>query len=397
MSSSLNGSTGGGASAPSGSGVATVSSGAFVSPVPSAASTRSTLGLGSLATASSVTASQISDSTSAGRAVLTAADAAAQRTALGLGGAAVLNVGTTAGTVAAGDAALSNPMSASGDLIVGSAGGAPARLAAGTSGYVLTTAGAGSPPAWVASGAGTPTWLGLYSASALYVGGESATGWASADYATASAAAAAPAFGPGQSLVVCLYPNATPTTQEIIAAHNATSGVRGWYLAVGNNGAARRQLRLYFAGLAGSAEIALTGSDFTVGTAYVIAITMKADKSLRYSVSGGAVQVLAAQTGSYTPPTSADTYDLGSTRAYSPTFYQLTSALIGEVRTYSTEISDADLVAACAGRTTGTIPDVATGTVSTRFLPSDFVGGLRVKAQTGVTWLLKGGASLRPV
>jgi hypothetical protein len=41
--------------------------------------------------------------TSAGRNLLDDADASAQRTTLGLGGAAVLNVGTSAGTVAAGD------------------------------------------------------------------------------------------------------------------------------------------------------------------------------------------------------------------------------------------------------------------------------------------------------
>ena len=48
----------------------------------SASANRTALGLGSLATASGVTASQISDSTTAGRTLLTAADAAAQRTAL---------------------------------------------------------------------------------------------------------------------------------------------------------------------------------------------------------------------------------------------------------------------------------------------------------------------------
>lgn len=41
--------------------------------------------------------------TAAGRAIIGAADAPAQRTALSLGGSATLNVGTTAGTVAAGD------------------------------------------------------------------------------------------------------------------------------------------------------------------------------------------------------------------------------------------------------------------------------------------------------
>ena len=43
------------------------------------------------------------DITTAGKALLDDADAAAQRTTLGLGGAALLNVGTTTGTVAAGD------------------------------------------------------------------------------------------------------------------------------------------------------------------------------------------------------------------------------------------------------------------------------------------------------
>lgn len=239
-------------------------------------------------------------------------------------------------------------------------------------------------------------WLNLYNATAFYMGGESATGWAAADYATASAPSAVPAFGPGQSIVACLYPNATPVGPEIIAAH-VTATTRGWYLAAGNNGAARSRLSLFLWGLNGNVEFGLAGSDFTVGAAYVIAIAILADKSIRYSVNGASVQTIAALSGTYVPPSSADTYDLGSTRVFSPSFYPFASGLLGDVRTYSTELSDADLVAACAGVATGTIPSVASGTVSTDFLPSDFCGGVRVSAQTGVTWLLKGGASLRPV
>jgi hypothetical protein len=68
-----------------------------------AAAQRTAMGLGALATAAGVTAAQITDATAAGRAVLTAADAAAQRTALGLGPAALRNIaiGTTAPTAPA--------------------------------------------------------------------------------------------------------------------------------------------------------------------------------------------------------------------------------------------------------------------------------------------------------
>lgn len=52
-------------------------------------------------TAHTQAASTISDSTAAGRALLTAADAAAQRTSLGLGTAATANTGTSAGNVVA--------------------------------------------------------------------------------------------------------------------------------------------------------------------------------------------------------------------------------------------------------------------------------------------------------
>ena len=284
---------------------------------------------------------------------------------------------------------------AGGVLITDASGNAA--VATGTLGYAMVSNGPGAAPTF--QSLSTPSWLSLYDASALYLGGESAFGWAQADYVTASAAAAVPAFGPGQSIVACIYPGATPTGIEMVACHASGAGNRGWTLDFGRNAASRRQCNIYLFGLNGGAGVQLVGSEFTVGAAYVIAIVVKADKSVRYSCNGGAVQTISALSGTYAPPTSADTYDLGSTRAFASlaSYYPLTSALIGEVRTYSNELSDADLVAACAGRATGTIPDVTTGTVSTRLLPSDFAGGRRVKAQTGVTWILKGGASIAPV
>lgn len=58
---------------------------------------------GKAATSHTQAASTISDSTAAGRSMLTAADSAAQRSLLTLGGASLLNVGTSSGTVAAGN------------------------------------------------------------------------------------------------------------------------------------------------------------------------------------------------------------------------------------------------------------------------------------------------------
>ena len=367
----------------------------------SASQARSRMGLGSLATASSVTATQISDATSDGRALLTAGDVAAQRTALGLGGAAVLAVGTTAGTVAAGDdsritgAIAASTLTTRGDIITRGAS-APQRLALGTSGKVLTSD--GTDAVWVTPGGGTPTWLALYGASAFYLGGDSAFGFAQADRLSASAAAAAPAFGPGQSIVVVLYPGATPTGSEIFAAHTTAAAARGWYLSLGSNAAARTRVGLFFAGLAAGSETSLAGSEAAAGSPYAIAITVKADKSIRYSVNGAAVATVAALAGTYTAPSSADTLRLGGPSEFSPTFYPTTSALIGALRCYSTEISDADLVAACADRALGTIPTVASGTVTHSFSAAAFVGGVRVVAASPApTWISAGGTTIRPI
>lgn len=336
MPTSINGSTGGGASAPAGTGVVTVSSGAFVDPVASAATTRAALD-------------------------------------------AQQDVFTTRG-----------------DLVRAGVSGVAERLPLGANGYVLTSD--GTDAAWAAAGGGGATWLSLYGGTALHMGGDSPFGFAQADRVSASAPAVVPAFGPGQSMVVVLFPGATPTGVEIVTSHINAASTRGFYVSVGSNASARRRVGLFLAGLNGSAELSLTGSDFTVGVAYVIAITIKADKSVRYSVNGAAVATVAALSGTYVGPSSADTLRIGSLTEYSPTFYPLVSALIGAVGWYSTELSDADLVAACAGVATATIPTVATGTVSAAFSAAAFAGNVRVVAASPTpTWICAGNPAIRGV
>ena len=121
---------------------------------------RTNLGLGTMAVQAS-SAVSISGGTITGITDLALADggtgastASAARTNLGLGGAAVLNVGVTVGTVAAGNHthALLLPSGAvQGNIAYYGASGW-ANLAVGTTGYALKTKGAAADPAWEAVG-----------------------------------------------------------------------------------------------------------------------------------------------------------------------------------------------------------------------------------------------------
>lgn len=110
-----------------------------------ASANRTALGLGTLATQSSITASQISDGTTAGRAVLTAADAAAQRTALGLGSLA------TASSVTASQI---NDASSAGRTLLTAADAAAQRSAIGVD---------------------LLRWMGAWSVATAYVAGDGVT------------------------------------------------------------------------------------------------------------------------------------------------------------------------------------------------------------------------------
>lgn len=106
----------------------------------------------------------LADFTAAGRALVDDADAAAQRTTLALGTSATRDVGTTTGTVAAGDdSRITGAMQptladAKGDLLVATAADTIARLAVGANGTVPTADSAASAGIAWARPAGYSAW-----------------------------------------------------------------------------------------------------------------------------------------------------------------------------------------------------------------------------------------------
>jgi len=374
----LAGGGGGGASAPAGTGVVTASGGAFVDPVPSAATTRATLGLGSLATASTVTASQISDSTSAGRAVLTAADAAAQRTALGLGGAAVLAVGTTAGTVAAGDDSRflavgtgAGTVAAGNDSRFVTAGLDLARGAAATAGatYLATDTGttySDTGSAWVQDlSAGLSGWGG-------------ATGKLTSTVPTGGTASNPTLLAGGCTWILRWYQGTVAGgTQRIFVTY--TNGSRGWQIALSNPTANRIGIILF--GINSSAAIENSAS-ITVGWHCAAFSVASGGNTIIHSVDG-AVATTSTPTGTYLPPVTADTFSIGAGRISDVPLQS--DCELYEMRAISTALSAAQVAAITATPSVAKLPTLASVTTDFLLRPS-----LITPDGTGTSWLSKG-------
>jgi len=238
-----------------------------------AAAARDAIGLGSLATASTVTASQISDSTAAGRALVTAADAAAQRTAL-----AVV------------------PSSAT-PLVESGAGAVGTSADYARADHVHPAAGGGGG----GGGSGVPARL--------------LAGFTDANHFTRAATVAADAVGGvGYSWLVSGY--LSTSTAALRKVWEYQSAGAGWGFII--DGTA---VKMYLAGINGGAGASTpfsVGLTLTAGAAFAVVIEYVAGE-LRATLNGGTVAVTSL-TGSFAPPVATSVMGIGGDRVSAATY-----------------------------------------------------------------------------
>jgi hypothetical protein len=193
---------------------------------------------------------------------------------------------------------------------------------------------------------------------------------------------AAPTLAPGQSLVVLIYPVATPSASEVIACHADGAGTRGWHLYSGFEAGDRSALSLFLSGMTGtgaSGTIPLASATWAgaLNAPHVLALARLVDGTIRYSWDGGAVQTIAAPTGTYVPPNAGDPFRVG---AWAGGGTASASAQPVALRCYSTVLSNADLVAVAATRTSLTLSDPSSGTLSASVAASQWWGAIAAGA-----------------
>ena len=463
----VSGSTGGGASAPAGTGVVTVSSGAFVTPAASAATTRATLdaqqdvfttrgdlvraGVSGVAerlplgtngyvltsdgtdaawaapaggapsgaaggdlggtypnptvvdltiaseargdllrrgasawertsakTSGYVVCGDGTDVVAVAIATPLAVDAGGNRTALGLGGAATLAVGTTAGTVAAGDDSRflavgtgAGTVAAGNDVRFITTGLDLARAAAATAGatYLATDTGVvynDTGSAWVQDlNAGLSGWSG-------------ATG-----KLTSTAASGGTASNPvlcvgGCTWVIRWYQSTVPGgTQRLFATY--TNGSRGWQLAMSNPTAGRLGLIMFGVNASSAIE---NSANITVGW-HCAAFSVASGNLTVIHTLDGAAATTTTITGTYLPPVTADTFSIGAGRTSDVPLQSDTE--LYEIRVLSTALSAAQVAAITATPSVAKLPTLAGVTTDFMVRPS-----LITPDGTGASWLSKG-------
>ena len=193
--------------------------------------------------------------------------------------------------------------------------------------------------------------------------------------------APADAWGPGRTLVYLFRSLGTLGAANILAMHadTTTTVARGWHLRAGDNAGARGELSLILAGLpAVITVVPLPGADFTgADGVHCLACAILNTGEIRYSWDGGAVATVAAIPGTYVPAQAGDPWRIGSSAVSGGGFAATTVQPIA-LRTYSTVLSDADLVAVAADRASYLLADPAAGTLSDDLAASQFRGAATV-------------------
>ena len=183
-------------------------------------------------------------------------------------------------------------------------------------------------------------------------------------------------FGPGRSLVYLFRSLGTLGAANILAMHadTTTTVARGWHIRAGDNALARGEISLILAGLPGGTVLPLPGADFTgADGVHCLAVAVTALGVVRYSWDGGAVATAAAGAGTYAPAQAADPWRIGSSAVAGGGFAATTVQPIA-LRTYSTVLSDADLVAVCALRASYLLAAPSAGTLTTDLNALQFRG-----------------------
>jgi hypothetical protein len=268
-----------------------------------------------------------------------------------------------------------------GETIIGDGAGSVQQTSADVSGF-LAAANAAAARSAIGAGQGPPH----LSLGTAYNAGTSASAYLD----VAGTPSAAPLFGPGETLVYLFFPVALPAGGVIMACHqDAGSTSRGWEIRCGQNGADLGLLNMYL--FTGAGVFDLPGATFTgaLNAPHVLAVAMTSGGEIRFSWDG-VLQTPFTPAGVYPAPIAGDLFLIGSRPGGN---YPSTNIQPVQFRAYSTVLSDTDLVAVAATRTSFLLADPDAGTLTVDIAASNVIGFDTVldRADTARRWRINGG------
>ena len=267
-----------------------------------------------------------------------------------------------------------------GEAIIGDGAGSVQQTSADVSGF-LAAADAAAARSAIGAGQGPPH---------LSLGTSFSAGTSASAYLDVTGTpSAAPLFGPGETLVYLFFPVALPAGGVIMACHqDAGSTSRGWEIRCGQNGADLGLLNMYL--FTGAGVFDLPGATFAgaLNAPHVLAVAMTSGGEIRFSWDG-VLQTPFTPAGVYPAPIAGDLFLIGSRPGGN---YPSTNIQPVQFRAYSTVLSDADLVAVAATRTSFLLADPAAGTLTVDIAASNVLGFDTVldRADTSRRWRING-------